>query len=170
MLILFVLVLQFNSFFSAFLILSSIVMSTIGVFVGLMIHQIPFSIVMGGVSIIALAGIIVSNNIIMIDTFDAAVKTLSDVKTAILYTCAQRLRPIVLTQLTVVLGLLPVVFLLNFDFVNLDVTVGDPAIEFWQLLAVCIVYGVLFASLLTLFVTPAALMARHNFRIWRSLR
>ncbi len=160
----FILVLQFNSFFSAFLVLSSIVMSTIGIFVGLMIHQIPFSVVMGGVSIIALSGIIVSNNIIMIDTYDEAIKTIKSVKQAILYTCAQRLRPILLTQLTVVLGLLPIVFLLNFDFVNFEVTIGDPAIEFWQQLAVCIVYGVLFGSLLTLFLTPAALMARHNFR------
>lgn len=166
----FVLVLQFNSFFSTFLVLSSIIMSTIGVFVGLMIHQIPMSIVMGGVSIIALAGIIVSNNIIMIDTYDEAVKTITDVKKAILYTCAQRLRPIILTQLTVVLGLVPIVFLINFDFLNLEITVGDPAIEFWQQLAVCIVYGVLFGSLLTLFVTPAALMARHNFRLWRTKR
>ncbi|MDP3641417.1 MAG: efflux RND transporter permease subunit, partial [Alphaproteobacteria bacterium] len=69
LLMLFVLILQFNSFFSAFLVLSAIVMSTVGVFIGLMIHQIPFSVVMGGVSIIALAGIIVSNNIILIDTF-----------------------------------------------------------------------------------------------------
>lgn len=163
----FILVLQFNSFFSAILVLSSIIMSTVGVFIGLMIHQIPFSVVMGGVSIIALSGIIVSNNIIMIDTYDEAIKTIKNIKEAILYTCAQRLRPILLTQITVILGLLPVVFLLNFDFVNFDVTVGDPAIEFWQQLAVCIVYGVLFGSLLTLFVTPAALMARHNFREWR---
>lgn len=166
----FVLVLQFNSFFSTFLVLSSIIMSTIGVFVGLIIHQIPMSIVMGGVGIIALAGIIVSNNIIMIDTYDTAVETIPDVKKAILYTCAQRLRPIVLTQLTVVLGLVPIVFLLNLDFVNLNITLGDPAVEFWQQLAICIVYGVLFGSLLTLFVTPAALMARHNFRLWRAKR
>lgn len=161
----FVLVLQFNSMFSAFLVLSAIVLSTVGVFVGLMIHQLPFSVVMGGVSIIALAGIIVSNNIIMIDTYDEAIAEMKDAVKAILYTCAQRLRPIVLTQLTVVLGLVPIVFLLNLDFINLEVTYGDPAIEFWRVLAVCIVYGVLFGSLLTLFVTPAALMARHNWTI-----
>lgn len=170
MLMLFMLILQFNSFFSAFLVLSAIVMSTVGVFIGLMIHQIPFSVVMGGVSIIALAGIIVSNNIILIDTFDETIKTIKDVKTAILYTCAQRLRPIVLTHITVILGLLPIVFLVNFDFVNLVITVGDPAMEFWQQLAICICYGVAFGSLLTSFVTPAALMARHNFQEKRRLR
>jgi multidrug efflux pump len=168
LLIAFVLILQFNSFFSTLLVLSAIIMSTVGVFVGLMIHQIPFSIVMGGVSIIALAGIIVSNNIIMIDTFDDAVKKISDVKTAILYTCAQRLRPIVLTHITIILGLLPIVFLLDFNFVNFEITVGDPAIEFWQQLAICISYGVAFGSLLTSFVTPAALMARHQFHQWRA--
>jgi multidrug efflux pump len=165
----FVLIIQFNSFFSTLLVLSAIVMSTVGVFVGLMIHQIPFSVVMGGVSVIALAGIIVSNNIILIDTFDDAVKRISDVKAAILYTCAQRLRPIILTHVTVILGLLPIVFLLDFNFVHLEITVGDPAIEFWQQLAICICYGVAFGSLLTSFVTPAALMARHNFRIRRQL-
>jgi multidrug efflux pump len=169
LLMLFVLILQFNSFFSAFLILSAIVMSTVGVFIGLMIHNIPFSVVMGGVSIIALAGIIVSNNIILIDTFDETVKKITDVKTAILYTCAQRLRPIVLTHVTVILGLLPIVFLVNIDFVNFTITVGDPAMEFWQQLAICISYGVAFGSLLTSFVTPAALMARHNFRERRRL-
>jgi multidrug efflux pump len=169
LLMLFILILQFNSFFSAFLVLSAIVMSTVGVFIGLMIHQIPFSVVMGGVSIIALAGIIVSNNIILIDTFDETIKTIKDVRTAILYTCAQRLRPIVLTHITVILGLLPIVFLINFDFVNFTITVGDPAMEFWQQLAICICYGVAFGSLLTSFVTPAALMARHNFQEKRRL-
>lgn len=164
LLMLFVLILQFNSFFSALLVLSAIVMSTIGVFIGLIVHQIPFSVVMGGVSIIALAGIIVSNNIIMIDTFDETIKRITDAKTAILYTCAQRLRPIILTHITVILGLLPIVFLVNIDFVNFEITVGDPAMEFWQQLAICISYGVAFGSLLTSFATPAALMARHNFQ------
>lgn len=167
LLMLFVLILQFNSFFSALLVLSAIIMSTIGVFIGLIIHQIPFSVVMGGVSIIALAGIIVSNNIIMIDTFDETVKRITNVKTAILYTCAQRLRPIILTHITVILGLLPIVFLVNIDFVNFEITVGDPAMEFWQQLAICISYGVAFGSLLTSFATPAALMARHSFQEWR---
>jgi multidrug efflux pump len=160
----FILVLQFNSFFSTLLILSAIVMSTVGVFLGVMIHQFSFSVVMGGISIIALAGIIVSNNILLIDTFDEATKRIKDVKTAILYTCAQRIRPIVLTHITVVLGLLPIVFLLNLDFINFEITIGDPAIAFWQQMAVCISYGVLFGSVLTLFVTPSALMARHLFR------
>ncbi|MDP3641418.1 MAG: efflux RND transporter permease subunit [Alphaproteobacteria bacterium] len=100
---------------------------------------------------------------------DETVKKITDVKTAILYTCAQRLRPIVLTHITVILGLLPIVFLVNIDFVNITITVGDPAMEFWQQLAICISYGVAFGSLLTSFVTPAALMARHNFREKRRL-
>ncbi len=162
--VLLVLLMQFNSFFSAGLVLSSVVMSTIGVFIGLSLHQVPFSIVMCGVGIISLAGIIVSNNIIMIDTYDQVAPETANKREAILFTCAQRLRPILLTQITVILGLLPIMYGVNIDFVNLDISVGAPFTQFWKPLATCIVYGVFFASALTLFVTPAALMARENWR------
>lgn len=165
-----ILVTQFDSFFSTLLVLSSVIMSTIGVFLGILIHGLSFSIVMGGLGIISLAGVIVSNNIIMIDTFDIAILTIKDIKTAIMYTCAQRLRPIFLTQATVVLGLLPIIFGLNLDFVNLDINVGAPAIAFWEQFAICVVYGVTFASMMTLFATPAALMARHRYREWKASR
>ena len=111
-----ILVTQFNSFFSVMLVLSAVIMSTIGVFVGLMVMQVPFSIVMCGIGIIALAGIIVSNNIILIDTFDHLAKTLSDKREAILRTGVQRLRPVILTKLTAILGLLPIMFRIDIDF------------------------------------------------------
>ncbi len=164
-----ILVTQFNSFFSMGLVLTSVVMSTIGVFVGLMAHHLAFGIVMGGIGVIALAGIIVSNNIILIDTYDTLIAELinkkgtvtqHDAKTAILETGRQRLRPVILTKMTTILGLLPIMFGVNLDFINGDVTIGAPSTEWWILLSTCIVYGVLFASSLTLFFTPSALMWR----------
>lgn len=168
-LIVIILVTQFNSFFSTALVLSAVVMSTMGVFIGLIIHQLPFGIVMGGIGVIALAGIIVSNNIILIDTYDHMVQGLSQptyeqLKEAIVRTCAQRLRPVILTKLTAILGLLPIMFGINIDFIHLTVTKGAPSSQWWVLLSMCIVYGLLFASSMTLFVTPAVLLARVNRR------
>jgi multidrug efflux pump len=161
-----ILVTQFNSFFSMGLVLSSVVMSTVGVFVGLLVQDLAFGVVMGGIGVIALAGIIVSNNIILIDTFDTLRKTLPDVprygdiRNIIIETCRQRLRPVILTKITTILGLLPIMFRISIDFINLEVSYGAPSTQWWVLLSSCIIYGVLFASSLTLFVTPCALLLR----------
>ena len=157
-----ILITQFNSFFSAGLILSAVVMSTIGVLVGLLIHRMPFGIVMGGLGVISLAGIIVSNNIILIDTFDHLKLKHPDIKDAILRTCAQRLRPVILTKLTIILGLLPIMFAVDLNFLERHIFIGAPSTQWWIQLATSIVYGVLFASLLTLFVTPCALMLKGS--------
>ena len=162
-----ILVTQFNSFFSMMLVLSSIVMSTIGVFIGLIVMRVPFSIVMCGIGVIALAGIIVSNNIILIDTFDQLSKQFSNKKEAILRTGVQRLRPVILTKLTAILGLLPIMFRIDIDYISMSVHMGSPATMWWQQIAISIVFGVAFASFLTLFVTPSALMIRENMRLKR---
>ena len=104
-----ILVTQFNSFYSAFLILSAVVMSTIGVMIGLLVTSQPFGIVMAGIGVIALAGIVVNNNIVLIDTFDRLKEDIGDAREAILRTGAQRLRPVLLTTITTILGLMPMV-------------------------------------------------------------
>lgn len=162
-----ILVTQFNSFFSMGLVLSAVVMSTIGVFIGLLVHELAFGVVMGGIGVIALAGIIVSNNIIFIDTYDRMVKeqlpkSLEDYRHIIIQTCLQRVRPVILTKLTAILGLLPILFSMNIDFFKFHITFGAPSNQWWILLATCIIYGVLFASSLTLLVTPAALLWRAD--------
>ena len=162
-----ILVTQFNSFYSAFLILSAVIMSTIGVMLGLMITGKPFGIVMTGVGVIALAGIVVNNNIVLIDTFDHIKKRSTDARDAILRTGAQRLRPVLLTTVTTILGLLPMVFQLSIDFVSREITVGAPSTQWWVSLATAIVFGLGFASVLTLVVTPCALMVRENVVLWR---
>ena len=165
-LMLMILLLQFNSFYSAFLILFAVVMSTAGVFIGLMVTAQPFGIVMSGVGVIALAGIVVNNNIILIDTFNFLKTKTSNIREAIIKTGAQRLRPVLLTTTTTVLGLLPMVTMTNIDFVTREVTRGSPDTQWWVQLSTAIVFGLIFATVLTLVVTPSALMLKENVVNW----
>jgi len=161
-----ILVTQFNSFYSAGLILFAVVMSTGGVLIGLMITDQPFGIVMNGISVIALAGIVVNNNIVLIDTYDRLKKTEADALVAILKTGAQRLRPVMLTTITTILGLLPMVLGVNIDFITRSLQIGAPSSQWWQQLSTAIVFGLGFATILTLLITPAALMVRVNIKAW----
>jgi len=161
-----ILLLQFNSFYSGLLILFAVVMSTAGVLIGLMITGQAFGIVMTGVGVIALAGIVVNNNIILIDTFDFLKNKTDSVKEAIIKTGAQRLRPVLLTTTTTVLGLLPMVTMTNIDFVTREVTRGSPDTQWWVQLSTAIVFGLIFATILTLIVTPSALMLKENVDNW----
>ena len=161
-----ILLLQFNSFYSGFLILFAVIMSTAGVFIGLMITGQAFGIVMTGVGVIALAGIVVNNNIILIDTFDFLKTKMPNVKDAIIKTGAQRLRPVLLTTCTTVLGLLPMVTMTNVDFITREISYGSPDTQWWVQLSTAIVFGLIFATILTLIVTPSALMLRENVSNW----
>jgi multidrug efflux pump len=165
-----ILVTQFNSFYSAFLILSAVIMSTIGVFIGLLITGQPFGVVMSGIGVIALAGIVVNNNIVLIDTFDRLKEETESVRDAILKTGAQRLRPVLLTTVTTILGLMPMVLGINIDFVNRSVNIGAPSTQWWTQLSTAIVFGLAFATVLTLIFTPCALMVRGNVAAWRARR
>ncbi|MEX2409662.1 MAG: efflux RND transporter permease subunit, partial [Rhodovibrionaceae bacterium] len=165
-----ILVTQFNSFYSAFLILSAVIMSTIGVMIGLLVTGQPFGIVMSGIGVIALAGIVVNNNIVLIDTYDRLKLETEDQMEAILRTGAQRLRPVLLTTVTTILGLMPMVLGANVDFVNRIVQVGAPSTQWWSQLSTAIVFGLGFATLLTLIFTPCALMLRVKVHDWRVAR
>ena len=165
-LMLMILLLQFNSFYSSLLILFAVLMSTAGVFIGLMVTSQPFGIVMSGVGVIALAGIVVNNNIILIDTFDFLKTKNSNIRESIIKTGAQRLRPVLLTTTTTVLGLLPMVTMTNVDFITREITRGSPDTQWWVQLSTAIVFGLIFATLLTLIVTPSALMLRENVKNW----
>jgi multidrug efflux pump len=165
-----ILVTQFNSFYSTFLILSAVVMSTVGVMLGLLAIGQPFGIVMSGIGVIALAGIVVNNNIVLIDTHDRLLAELNDPMEAILLTGAQRLRPVLLTAATTVLGVLPMTLQLNIDFFTREVTHGAPSTQWWMQISTAIAFGLGFATLLTLIVTPSALMLRANLAAWRDRR
>lgn len=166
-----ILVTQFNSISSAFLIMIAIVMSTAGVFLGLMITGQAFSIVMNGIGVVALAGIVVNNNIILIDTFDQLKQTADSIENAILQTGAQRLRPVMLTTVTTILGLIPMVLQINIDFAERAMSIGAPSTQWWVQLSTSIAFGLAFATVLTLVFTPCALMMRHRMGFgWHNLK
>ncbi len=155
-----ILVTQFNSFYQAFLILSAVIFSTVGVFLALLVVQKPFGVVMGGIGVISLAGIVVNNNIVLIDTYNVLRKAGYRVVDAILRTGAQRLRPVLLTTITTILGLLPMVLQVNLDFFARSVVFGAPSTQWWTQLATAIAGGLAFATVLTLVLTPCLLVLR----------
>jgi multidrug efflux pump len=161
-----ILVLQFNNFFQAFVVMSAIVFSIAGVLLGLLITGRPFGIVMGGIGVIALAGIVVNNNIVLIDTYNALKKSGQSPLEAALRTGAQRLRPVVLTSVTTALGLMPMVIGVNLNFFTRDIVYGAPSTQWWTELSSAIAGGLVVATVLTLIVTPALLMfGERNRRV-----
>ncbi|MCG7497636.1 efflux RND transporter permease subunit [Vibrio sp. Of7-15] len=153
-----ILVTQFNSFYQAFLILSAVLFSTVGVFAGLLIFQRPFGIIMSGIGVIALAGIVVNNNIVLIDTYNQLRRQGFDKIEAIIRTGVQRLRPVLLTTVTTILGLMPMVLEMNIDLINRNIEFGAPSTQWWSQLATAVAGGLAFATLLTLVLTPCLLM------------
>ena len=154
-----ILVTQFNSIYRAGLVLSAILLSFAGVYMGLMIRGEPFGIVMSGVGMIALAGIVVNNNIVLIDTYARLKKDGLDPIDAALRTGAQRLRPVLLTTITTVCGLIPMVYQLNIDLIGREVLVDAPSSQWWTQLSTAIAGGLSFATVLTLVLTPCLLVS-----------
>jgi multidrug efflux pump len=165
-----ILLAQFNKFISVGLVLTAVVLSTIGVLIGLMVMGQSFGVVMTGIGVIANAGVIVNNNIVLIDTYDRLRREGVAAYEAIIETCRERARPVVLTAVTAILGVLPIAFGMNIEFMTREITIGAPATQWWIHLSTAIVFGLGFATVLTLIVTPAALMAIANFAAWRDRR
>jgi multidrug efflux pump len=165
-----ILLAQFNRFTSVGLVLSAVVLSTIGVLIGLLVMGQAFGVVMTGIGVIANAGVIVNNNIVLIDTYDRLRREGREAYEAILETCRERARPVALTAVTAILGVLPIAFGINLDFIGRELTYGAPTTQWWISLSTAIVFGLGFATILTLIVTPAALMAIANLASWRQRR
>jgi len=165
-----ILLLQFNSIYQTLLVLSAVVLSTAGVLLGLMLTFQPFGIVMSGLGLIALAGIVVNNNIVLIDTFNERKRMGEHGMEAVLRTCAQRMRPVLLTSFTTVLGLMPMVLSMNIDIIGREVTFGAPSTQWWTTLSSSIAGGLTFATMLTLILTPCLLMLGENVGSWRARR
>lgn len=157
-----VLVTQFNSLYQTALILSAIVFSSAGVLLGILMTGDQFGVVMSGVGLIALAGIVVNNNIVLIDTFNVIRKQNVPAFEAALLTCAQRLRPIFLTTITTILGLVPMVFQWNIDLVSRGFTVGAPSSLMWTQLSTAVAGGLTYTTILTLFLTPTLLVLKER--------
>ena len=157
-----ILVTQFNSIYQAGLILTAVLFSTGGVLLGHLIMDMPFGIIMSSVGVITLAGIVVNNNIVFIDTYNVLRKRGMAAKDAVLRTCAIRLRPVLLTTVTTIVGLMPMVLGLNINLIAREVSIGAPSSQWWTQLASSVAGGLAFATVLTLFLTPSLLMIQAN--------
>ena len=153
-----ILVTQFNSLYQAGLILTAVVFSTGGVLLGHLVLGMPFGVIMSSVGVITLAGIVVNNNIVFIDTYNVLRRRGTDAFDAILRTCAMRLRPVLLTTVTTIVGLMPMVLGVNINLIAREVSIGAPSSQWWTQLASSVAGGLAFATVLTLFLTPSLLM------------
>ncbi|HEX9857022.1 MAG TPA: efflux RND transporter permease subunit [Paracoccaceae bacterium] len=159
-----ILLAQFNSFYNSVLVLLAVVLSTTGVLVGMLVMDQTFSIIMTGTGIVALAGIVVNNNIILIDTYQDLAAHMPKIE-AIVRTAEQRIRPVLLTTITTMAGLSPMMFGISLDFFGGGYSIDSPTALWWKQLATAVVFGLGIATVLTLMVTPALLA----MRVWFAL-
>jgi len=159
-----ILVTQFNSYYQAVLVLSAIVFSTAGVLMGLLITGQAFGIVMVGMGVIALAGIVVNNNIVLIDTYnELRADGMTPVQAALESGCL-RLRPVLLTAITTVLGLMPMVLGVNVNLFAPALGFNAPSAQWWTQMSSAIAGGLTFATALTLLLTPCMLVIGGKLR------
>ncbi|MGR3504290.1 MAG: efflux RND transporter permease subunit [Paracoccaceae bacterium] len=154
-----ILLAQFNSVYNSVLVLLAVVLSTTGVLIGMLVMDQTFSIIMTGTGIVALAGIVVNNNIILIDTYQEYSRYMPRIE-AIIRTAEDRIRPVLLTTITTMAGLAPMMFGLSLDFVNGGYSIDSPTALWWKQLATAVVFGLGIATLLTLVFTPSLLALR----------
>jgi multidrug efflux pump subunit AcrB len=173
MLISLILISQFNSVVKPAIIMTGVLMSTIGVLIGLMIFQMPFSVVMGGIGIIALAGIVVKNGIILIDYIDILrERDGMDRREALVLAGKTRFRPVLLTASTAALGLTTLAVGLNIDFIGLytnlqpNLFLGGEQAAWWGSMSVAIISGILCATVLTLILAPVMYSLVDDAEVW----
>ncbi|MEC8666852.1 MAG: efflux RND transporter permease subunit, partial [Pseudomonadota bacterium] len=157
-----ILLAQFNSIYNSVLVLLAVVLSTTGVLIGMLVMDQTFSIIMTGTGIVALAGIVVNNNIVLIDTFQEYSRYMPRIE-AIIRTAEDRIRPVLLTTITTMAGLAPMMFGLSLDFFQGGYSIDSPTALWWKQLATAVVFGLGVATVLTLVVTPSLLALRVWF-------
>ena len=174
-----ILLTQFNSFYHSFLTLSTVVLSTVGVLLGMLVTGQPFSVIMTGTGILALAGIVVNNSIVLIDTYQRLLHDGMEPVEATLRTAGQRLRPIMLTTITTMFGLLPMALQININFFGAhglpEIELGGPVAAWWVQLSTAVIFGLGFSTLLTLVLIPILLVAPDHWRqhpiwLWRKMK
>jgi len=165
-----ILVTQYNSFYQAILTLSTVILAIMGVLIGMMLTGQKFSIIMTGTGVIALAGIVVNNAIVLIDTYNRLRSEGASPHDAVLKTSAQRMRPIMLTTITTIMGLVPMAMAINLDFFAQTITVGSITAIWWIQLSTAIISGLAFSTLLTLILIPVMLTLPINITNLFSVR
>jgi CzcA family heavy metal efflux pump len=164
-LIFMVLLTQFNSLAQSVIVISSVILSLMGVFLGLMITGMPFSIIMTGIGVISLAGVVVNNAIVLIDYINLLRKSGLDLYDALVTAGTVRFRPVMLTAITTILGLTPMAIGLSFDFRNLNFQLGGESAQWWGPMAVAIIFGLAVATILTLIVVPVLYSIAATFSL-----
>jgi multidrug efflux pump subunit AcrB len=149
-----VIIAQFNSILQTLIIMSSVILSLTGVFLGLLIFNMSFSIIMTGIGCISLAGVVVNNAIVLIDFINVRRREGAPTEDAIIEAGITRFRPVMLTAITTVLGLMPMAIGINFDFLKWEWIVGGESSQWWGAMAISVISGLSFATLLTLIVVP----------------
>ncbi len=149
-----ILVAMFNSIGQPFLIMSSVILSLGGAFLGLMLFQQPFGIIMTGVGVISLAGVVVNNAIVLIDYTNKLLARGFELRDAVISAGATRLRPVLLTAVTTILGLIPMVTGISFDFHAWAISWVSESSQWWRSMAVVVIFGLVVSTFLTLIVVP----------------
>ena len=157
-----ILLTQYNSFYQTFLTLSTVILAIVGVLIGLMVTGQKFSIIMTGTGVVALAGIVVNNAIVLIDTYNRLRSEGNEVSQAVLKTSAQRLRPIMLTTVTTIMGLVPMALQINMNYFERTISMNSITSLWWVQLSTAVISGLAFSTMLTLLVTPVMLSLPEN--------
>lgn len=153
-LIFLILVTQFNSVAQPFIIMTAVILSLGGAFLGLTVIGSPFGIIMTGVGVISLAGVVVNNGIVLVDYINKLRKRGYELREAVVAAGATRLRPVVLTAVTTILGLLPMVTGVSYDFHKLAISWVSESSQWWSSMAIVVIFGLMVATFLTLLVVP----------------
>ena len=162
--ILLILLTQFNSMITPLIILASVVFSLIGVFIGLLVTGTAFGIIMTGIGVISLAGVVVNNAIVLIDYINQLLAKGLSSNEALLRAGSVRFRPVMLTAITTILGLLPMATGISFDFRKFGLDIGGESSQWWGPMAVAVIFGLGFATLLTLIMVPVLCSLHHSLR------
>jgi len=166
-LIVLVLITQFNSISQTFIVMTSVILSLSGVFFGLIVTMTNFGIIMTGIGVISLAGVVVNNAIVLIDYINQLRRSGMELYEALMRAGLVRFRPVMLTAITTILGLMPMAVGVSFDFRSLSLVIGGESAQWWGPMAVAVIFGLAVATLLTLVVVPVlyALFARIKDRM-----
>jgi len=157
-----ILLTQFNSFTTPFIILTSVLLSLIGVFAGLLITGMAFGIIMTGIGIISLAGVVVNNAIVLIDYYHQLMAKGLSSRKALERAGLIRFRPVMLTAITTILGLIPMATGVSFDFRKLSLEIGSESSQWWGPMPLAVIFGLAVAPLLTLIVVPVLCSLAHS--------
>ncbi|MCK5802891.1 MAG: efflux RND transporter permease subunit, partial [Lentisphaeria bacterium] len=170
--ILMVMVMQFNSLPVSGIVMCSVVMSLIGVLGGLLVTRAPFGIIMTGVGVISLAGVVVNNAIVLLDAVEQCEARGQSARDAVVSAAMIRFRPVLLTAITTILGLVPMALKLNWDFAAMTWQYNTESSQWWQSMALTVIFGLLVATVLTLGLVPTlylqyACLREPTTRLWR---